>query len=359
MTTKVLHVYPCLNCGGTEMVFYNLIKFGDREHFKYEIAVQTHGDNEEPFRKLDVPIHLVPYDGPDRYVKLLAEFLRKGKYDVVHAHMHPELHLVLKAACVAGVRCRVAHSHNARVDIPQFIWPALYPIHHKYERWATQLFGCSSLALKWLFPGQYRRGHVINNGIDLDKFRFNPQTRERMRKSHNISPRTKVFINIGRCTDQKNQKFILRLASERKDKDELYVIIGEGPLYDNLASEKEALGLDKLLLAGKRHDVADWLCAADVFLFPSIYEGLGIVAIEAESSGLNVIASDTIPPEADMQLGNFNTVALSDTDLWHRLMDEERPSESAREEISRQAFTSDYNIRTVTKKVESLYKKSQ
>lgn len=70
-----------------------------------------------------------------------------------------------------------------------------------------------------------------------------------MRKSHNISPRTKVFINIGRCTDQKNQKFILRLASERKDKDELYVIIGEGPLYDNLASEKEALGLDKLLLA--------------------------------------------------------------------------------------------------------------
>ena len=97
----------------------------------------------------------------------------------------------------------------------------------------------------------------------------------------------------------------------------------------------------------------------DVFLFPSIYEGLGIVAIEAVSSGLNVIASDTIPPEADMQLGNFNTVALSDTDLWHRLMDEERPSESAREEISRQAFTSDYNIRTVTKKVESLYKKSQ
>lgn len=358
MTTKVLHVYPCLNCGGTEMVFYNLIKFGDRENFKYEIVVQTHGDNEEPFRKLDVPIHLVPYDKPDRYVKLLVDFLRRGKYDVVHAHMHPELHLVLKAAYMAGVGCRVSHSHNARVDIPQFIWPALYPIHHKYERWATELFGCSAMALKWLFPGKYRRGHVINNGIDLDKFQFNPQRRERIRKSQNISPFTKVFINVGRCTDQKNQKFILRLAAERRSKDELYVIIGEGPLYDNLVSEKEAFGLDNLLLIGKRHDVADWLCGADVFLFPSIYEGLGIVAIEAESSGLNVIASDTIPREADMHLGNFSTVSLNDTDQWHRLMDEESPSESVREELSRKAFASDYNIRTVTQKVESIYKKA-
>ncbi|MCM1028057.1 MAG: glycosyltransferase [Pseudoflavonifractor sp.] len=354
---RVLHVYPQLNCGGTEMVFYNLIKFGHRDRFSYEILAQEQGSNEAMFRDIDVPIHYVAMTDEADYEARLKEFFAREQYDVVHTHMHEAMPLVLKAAKEAGVKCRVAHSHNARVDIPRFIWPLLYFKHHRYEQYATELFGCSSLALKWLFPSQWSRGHVISNGIDLDKFRFDADIREKTRSENGISPATKVFVNVGRATDQKNQRFILDRANERRGRDELYVIIGEGPLLDTLKEQKETLGLDNVRLLGKRTDVERWLCAADVFLFPSIYEGLGIVAVEAEASGLRVIATDTIPPEANMGLGSFLSAPLSDTARWNALMDLPAYTPDQRASLSQRAFDSDYNIKTITTKVESIYSK--
>jgi len=359
MKTRVLHVYPELNCGGTEMVFYNLIKFGDRHKFIYEILVQRPGDNEEIFKDIDCKIHTVEFKNKGQYFNALVRFFKNGKFDVVHAHMDTKLPLVLKAAREAGINCRVAHSHNARVDIPQFTWPLFFLRHRKYERYATELFGCSKLALKWLFPTSWRKGHVINNGIDLDKFKFNAETRDKIRKENGISETTKVFINVGRCTDQKNQKYILNIAASRQNNNELYVIVGNGPLLNELEKQKTEYNLDNVWLLGKRDDVADWLCASDVFLFPSVYEGLGIVAIEAEASGLLVIATDTIPPEANMHVGNFQSSSLKDIKRWNELMDRPPFSDDERTHLSTKAFSSDYNIRTVTHNVEAIYSKSQ
>lgn len=358
MKKRVLHVYPQLNCGGTEMVIYNLIKFGDHESHFYELLVQRQGDNEEIFRKLGVPIHSIEYTSAEDYQSQLAKYFRKERFDVVHAHMHGELPQVLKAAEEASVKCRVAHSHNARVDIPVLLWPLFYFRHHPYEKYATQLFGCSRLALRWLFPGRWRRGHVIYNGIDLDSFRFDPEARRTLREQYSIGTETKVFINVGRCTDQKNQKFILELAAERRDRDELFVIIGTGPLYRSLVEYKEAHSLDNLLLLGKRDDVASWLSVADVFLFPSVYEGLGIVAIEAEASGLQVLASDTIPAEADMRMGNFRRIPLKDKAKWHALMSEPVNTAEQRRTLSEKAKSSVYNIHNVVKTAESIYSES-
>lgn len=355
MKKRVLHVYPQLNCGGTEMVIHNLMKFGDRGTHSYELLVQRQGDNEEIFRKLGVPIHCIEYTSAGEYQRQLAEFFRREHFDVVHAHMHGELPQVLKAAEEASVKCRVAHSHNARVDIPVLLWPLFYFRHHPYEKYATQLFGCSRLALRWLFPGRWRTGHIIYNGIDLDSFRFDPEARRTLREQYSIGTETKVFINVGRCTDQKNQKFILELAAERRGRDELFVIIGTGPLYQSLVDYKEAQSLDNVLLPGKRDDVASWLSVADVFLFPSVYEGLGIVAIEAEASGLQVLASDTIPAEADMGMGNFRRIPLKDKAKWHALMSEPVNTAEQRQTLSEKAKSSAYNIHNVVKTVESIY----
>lgn len=352
---RVLHVYPQLNCGGTEMVFYNLIKFGDRELFSYEILAQKEGDNEPAFSEIGVPIHYIPFTSKKEYYDSLVAFFNNNHYDVVHVHMDTAMHVVLKAAKEAGIKCRVAHSHNARVDIPRYLWPLRYIRHHAYERYATELFGCSSLALKWLFPKKWRQGHVIHNGIDLDNFKFDASLRQNVRDENNIPKSTKVFINVGRCTDQKNQKFIIDLANERKVKDELYVIIGDGPLFESLKKYAEGMELDNVKLLGKRNDVAQWLNAADVFLFPSIYEGLGIVAIEAEASGLTVLATDTIPVEADMRMGNFHRIQLDDIRLWNELMSMESPNVEQRSSYSTQAMESEYNIYNVSAQVESLY----
>lgn len=352
---KILHVYPQINCGGTEMVFYNLIKFGDREHFRYELLTQRRGDNEAAFADLGVPIHTVAKTSEKKYFLALIDFFKREHFDVVHAHMSADLPLVLKAAAKAGVPCRVAHSHNARVDIPRLLWPLFYFRHRPHSRYATQLFGCSALALQWLFPGKAKQRYVIHNGIDLDKFRFNPTARQCLRKELGIDDTTKVFINVGRCTEQKNQKFILSLAKERAYKNELYVIIGEGPLSKELTKQKNDGRLDNVILTGKRTDIEEWLSAADVFLFPSVYEGLGIVAVEAEASGLKVLASDTIPPEADMGLGNYLSVPLSNIAEWHRLMSQPCFENHQRTQLSDNARSSEYNIYTVTHLVEKIY----
>ncbi len=355
MSKRVLHVYPQLNCGGTEMVFYNLIKYGDRDIHTYEILTQRPGENETPFTDMDIQLHCIPFEAAADYHSRLVDFFRKERFDVVHAHMHTELPIVLRAAKDAGIECRVAHSHNARVDLPRWVWPLFYHRHHPYEKYATALFGCSALALRWLFPGRWRTGHVIHNGIDLDKFSFDPVAREQLRERYNIAPSTTVFINVGRCTKQKNQSFILDLAAERLGNDELYIIIGDGPLMSELTARKEHSGLDNVLLLGKQDDVTRWLSAADVFLFPSVYEGLGIVAVEAQATGLPVLASDTIPPEADMALGTFHRLTIKDKTAWHKLMDNAKDTANDRHNLSTAVLSSPYNIKNVTKTVESLY----
>ena len=351
---RVLHVYPQLNCGGTEMVLYNLIKFGNHSDFQFDILAQIDGDNEKIFRDLGCNIHYIKKE-PSRYYQDLLYFFLTENFDVVHAHMDIDLPIVLKAAKEADVKCRVAHSHNARTDIPKFFWPLLYPKHHPYEQYATDLFGCSSMALKWLFPSQWRNGHIIHNGIDLEKFRFNPETRRKVRKELSISDTTKVYINVGRCTEQKNQKFILEIASKRSDKDELFLIVGDGPLYSILSQRIKDLNLNNVILLGKCTNVEKLLSGADTFLFPSIYEGLGIVAVEAQASGLKVIASDSIPMEADMKIGNFKAINLKDIDEWTTEISNSLYSNDERVELSAKTFSSQYNIFNVTKEVENIY----
>lgn len=354
---KILHVYPQLNCGGTEAVIYNLIKFGDWKNNSFEILSQRKGDNEKIFSNLGVKIHYISFENSGEYHQKIVDFFSNRKFDVIHAHMDTTLPYVLKGAKEAGIKCKVAHSHNARIDIPRYLWPLFYFMHHPYEKYANLYFGCSELALKWLFPKRWRKGNVIYNGIDLGKFRFDSRMRENIRKEHSIGDKTKVFINVGRSTDQKNQKFILDLAKDRKGKNELFVIIGDGPLYKSLSDYKTEHCIDNVLLLGKRDDVAQWLSAADVFLFPSIYEGLGIVAIEAEASGMTVLASDTLPPEVDMKLGNFHRISIKDSALWHQMMDLEPLDSNRRFAISENAQNSEYDIHNVTSYVESQYQK--
>lgn len=354
---RILHVYPQLNCGGTEMVIYNLIKFGNHAEYKFDLLVQCPGDNESIFRELGCEIHYVENKDIRDYAKCIREFFNEHHFDIIHTHMHIGMDIVLREAEITGIAHRIAHSHNARIDLPRWIWPIRYFRNHSFEKYATDLFGCSALALKWLFPTRWKSGHVIYNGIDMDKFRFNSAMRAKYRQNSGIDDRTRVFVNTGRCTNQKNQFFILDLAQKCKDKDYIFIIIGDGPLYADLKKQCEERHLSNVRLLGKCDDVARWLCAADAFLFPSIYEGLGIVAIEAQASGLPVIAADTIPAEADMELGTFHHLSLRDTEAWLAALDTPILTDTERSDCSTRAFATHYNIHNTIKAVEEIYSK--
>jgi glycosyltransferase involved in cell wall biosynthesis len=339
------------------MVIYNLIKFGNTNTFKFEILVQKHGDNEQIFRDIGVDIHVIPFVGVKDYHQRLLAFFSTNEFLVVHTHTHYQTPYVLAVANQFGVRHCISHSHVARIDISKYLWPLRIFRNYRYSNNATDLCGCSLLALKWLFPTRWRSGHIIYNGIDLDKFKFDEDVRNNIRNAYGIKPETKVFINIGRCTPPKNQNFIINLATREINKNSLFVIIGDGPLFPDLQNQIIKERLENVLLLGKRDDVAKWLCAADVFIFPSVYEGLGIVAIEAQASGLKVISTDKIPEEADMGLNLFKRIPLKDKAQWLTELDTIINSDKTRLKLSKDALSSKYNIHNVTKSLEQIYLK--
>lgn len=351
----VLFEYPQLNCGGTEMVMYNLARFMNKNKLKIDLLVQRAGNNEEQFKALGCEIHLINFENKSCYVASLISFFKSHKYDVVHTHTHSLMATVLKCAKIAGVPVRVAHSHVARIDVPRILWPLQIFRSWGLESNANLFFSCSKIAAQWLFPRHVKENHIIYNAIDLDRFKFNEERKKSKREELGVSESTKVVINVSRCAEGKNHHFILDRAKALSNEDILFVCIGEGPLLAELQKRIENEHITNVRMIGKRFDVPEWLCAADMFIFPSIYEGLGIVAVEAQAAGLPVLASDTIPLEADMQMGSFERISLSDTARWEQLLKEEVYTSEKRNELSKQAFLSHYNIRVVAKEVEDLY----
>lgn len=355
MKIRVLHVYPQLNCGGTEMVIYNLIKFGNHDKFQYEILVQRSGDNEEAFRALNCKIHTVGFKNKKQYLHSLIEFFQQEKFDVIHLHTHSQIPIVLSAAKKERIIKRVVHSHCARTDLSKGYWLLRFFFNHKYEKNATHLIGCSSRALQWLFPLKWHNGIILQNGIDLSKFQYNKSARIKIRETLKIPNFAKVHIYVGRFAKGKNQEFVLKLAQQRKDSEDHFLLIGDGPELQSIKDLIIERNLDNVMCIGKQDNINEWLSAADDFLFPSKFEGLGIVAIEAQATGLRVIAAEGIPDDADIGIGLFNKFPLYQMNVWLDLMSMEPFSEIERQEYTNRIKSSQYNINNVLNTLESIY----
>ncbi|MDE5652723.1 MAG: oligosaccharide flippase family protein [Muribaculaceae bacterium] len=352
----VLHVYPRLTVGGIENVILNIIRYSDRERFRHEVLVQEEGDVDEIFREHGATIHRVPFDGDrEAYRRSVAGLMRERGVAAVHAHQHHQMMLVNEIAKGAGVACRIAHSHSSHQDWPGWKRSLRLLKFHRNSRGATHCVGCSREALEWLFPLRRVSGSVAINGIATDAWRFDPEARLCTRKELGISESTTVFLNVGRCERSKNQDFILTLARERMDRDELFIIVGDGPLYDSLRDRIERERIDNVVLYGRSLVVDRLTSMADVFLFPSVYEGLPLAALEAQTSGLTVLLSDQIPSEADMRLGNSVVLPLADRAAWHEAMSRPAPSPQSRARYGALAADSPYDIRRAVGRIEALY----
>ena len=166
---------------------------------------------------------------------------------------------------------------------------------------ATDYWACSRLAAEFMFPRDVvERYEFIPNGIDIEKFRFNDEVRKKVRKDLGIEGKL-VIGNVGRLCYQKNQENLIevfaKLQSERPES--VLLLVGEGEMKAELQQQVEKLGIaDKVLFYGVTDKVEQLLWAMDIFVFPSRFEGLGIVAVEAQAAGLPVICSDGVPNEA-------------------------------------------------------------
>jgi glycosyltransferase involved in cell wall biosynthesis len=226
----------------------------------------------------------------------IKRIVLEGNYNVVHVHGNSALmYFAIKAAKNAGAQVRIAHCHNSSTQHPL--------VHHlikpAFNKITTVKIGCSEKAAKWAYDKDYV---IIKNGVELDDYQFSSEIRKSYREKLGLKDEFLVG-HIGRFSQQKNHKFLIEIFHEilRRDSSAKLLLIGDGELEDKVREQVKALHLeDHVIFYGLSHHVKEFMQAMDVFLLPSLYEGLPIVGVEAQASGLNIVTSDTVSEELAM-----------------------------------------------------------
>lgn len=296
--------------------------------------------------------------------KLFLRLLNERHYDVVHINaFHAASLYYLKLAWRAGIPVRIAHSHNTALKdgCLSGIKGTIHAISkYYYTKYATHLWACSEQAAKFMFQLGNRKYEFIPNGIDTGRFRYSEPARVGKRTELHIDDGL-VVGNVGRLSVQKNQKFLLEIFAEwiKKYPNSWLLLVGEGEMFDRLHEIAHNLQIsDKVIFCGNVQDVESLLCAMDIFVFPSVFEGLGIAAVEAQASGLPVICSDRVPSEAFI-LPTVRKVALdAEAPKWVMSMEDTVNWKCDREKCSEQIRERGFDIKDVASHIENTYKYS-
>lgn len=361
---RVLQVYPQMNNAGTERVIFNWYENIDIEQVQFDFLVEKSGELDEKIKQMGGKIHyLYKKSNKEYYSAVIQFFSEHPEYKVVHTHTHDRMGLVLKAAKKSGVPCRIAHSHNARNDLPKVLAFVKGLDSIPIEKAATHFFACSNNAAKWLFPHKVKECKVLYNGIRLEEYLFNEDNRQKVREALGISKDTFVMIHVGRFARQKNHEYLVKILEEygKKDLSNWKILfVGEGPLEEDIQKQIHKIGLfEHAMFLGSRKDVSELYSVADMFVFPSLHEGLGIVVIEAQTSGLPCIVSDAVPPEADMGVGLLNTLCLQDSlEKWCEMIAEKKQDVTSRESQKSEILEGKYNIKKIAAQIQQFYQEN-
>lgn len=292
--------------GGVESVVMNYYRHIDRNKIQFDFICDNDSTNipYEEIEKLGGKVILIPpYQEIFKYHNTLKKVLKDGNYKIVHSHINTLSVFSLFAAKCAGVPVRIAHSHsttNKKEKKKNLLKQVLKPFSRLF---ATDYMCCSELAGRWLFGNkEYDKGNVylLNNAIDLDKFKYDEKVRKEKRKELNISDDTLVIGHIGRFVEQKNHRFLIDIFNEvhKEEKNSILLLAGQGPLMDEIKEKVKNLGLeDNVRFLGQRNDINELYQAFDVFILPSLYEGLPVVGVEAQATGLLCVFSDDMTKE--------------------------------------------------------------
>ncbi len=362
---KVLAVVYKLMPAGLENRLMDIIRNIDRSRVKIDIFTYQlePGVYDDEVRRLGGEIYYNPplnIKNMFWYVNYFREFLKSHpEYRIVHAHQDAWCSVFCKGAYLANVPVRIAHSRTA-ISSNNLRYLAKNIIKLSTRKYANYFFAVSGVAGRWLYGSKaYDSGKVQiwPNAIDAKRFYFNSKVRTRVREVNGWNDKY-VVMHTGNFTHPKNHPFILEVFYEvvKKDQDSILVLVGDGDrtYISRYIQEHE---LDECVqLLGSRQDVNELLQAADVFLFPSIFEGLPGALVEAQASGLPCVISDTIAEEAHI-VPNLSILSLSqDKELWSEevLKCRNCQRESTQKYIEEKGF----DIHSLTEKLCRFYEES-
>ncbi len=349
--------------GGVEAVVMNYYRHIDHSKIQFDFICDDDSTNipYEEIEKLGGKVILIPpYQKVFKYHKELKKVLKEGNYKIVHSHINTLSVFSLWAAKSAGVPVRIAHSHsttNKKEKKKNMLKQVLRPFSKIF---ATDYMCCSELAGRWLFGDkEYNNGNVylLNNAIDLDKFRFDKKVGEKKRKELSINNDTLVIGHIGRFVEQKNHSFLLDIFNEiyKKNNNSVLLLAGQGPLMDEMKEKVNNLNLnDCVRFLGQRSDAAELYQAFDVFLLPSLYEGLPVVGVEAQASGnLCYLSNDMTKETKVLDSTVFMSLENSAEEWADAILKDEKKykKHDTKEEVSKYGF----NIEKEIIKLENYY----
>lgn len=307
---RVLHVVVNMNRGGAETLIMNLYRSVDRTKLQFDFLTCKPGAFDEEIQVLGGTIHRLPYVtdiGHFGYTKALDQFFASHKeYRILHAHMDKMSGLVLRAAKRNGVPVRIAHSHNTSSEGGYAAKLYKWLVGHTIADSATHLLACSQAAASWMYSRRSTSATILPNGIDCTKFGYHSTLRQEVRRELQIAGDTFVVGHVGRFAAQKNHALLLDVFKQFQAEvpGSLLLLAGDGPLREEMERRAQAMGLaERIRFLGVRSDIERLLQAFDVFVFPSLHEGLPVTIIEAQGSGLPCVLSDRITREVDMGMG--------------------------------------------------------
>ena len=317
--------------GGQESFIMNMYRHIDHEKVQFDFFSPFTLNNEvmrDEIISLGGKISYagLPF-GPDNnnnFRNGVSAFFRehKGEYDIVHIHSGSTYALMVgsKIARQSGVKHVIVHSHcggfaNLKYHVIKFL------SIHSLLTYPTDYFACSHLAARWKFPTpiiKSKKYTVIKNAVDVSRFCYNPDIRDKYRREFGLENNL-VIGHTGRFTIQKNHSFIIDVfaAVSSLEPSARLVLVGTGDLQNEIKEKVNSLGLtDKVNFLNIRHDVPELMNMFDVFLLPSFFEGLPVVGVEAQATGLPVVTSTGVTPELPIEdLSTY--IPLSDSpDRW-------------------------------------------
>lgn len=299
---RVLQVVTIMNLGGLENFLMNLYRKVDRSKIQFDFLVhrQERGAFDDEIEQLGGKIYRLTALHPFKYFsyrKMLKDFFRQHpEYKIIHSHINEGNAIVLSIAKECGVQQRISHSH---IDTTIGKFGVLREIPKRLtSRYSSFNYACSVNAGKWLYGKN--EFEVFKNSIDVNRFKFNRENRNKIRKQLNLSDDQLLVGNIARFNTQKNHRFLVEVFFEflKLKPDSKLILIGEGNLENEIKARIHHLKIEKnVIFTGVVFNTEEYLSAMDLFLFPSLFEGLGIVAVEAQCNGLPVLMSENIPDE--------------------------------------------------------------
>ena len=319
---RILQVCKSLKFGGgIESWIMNLFRFNDTRCMQMDFCHigEDPGEMSEELRDYGAEIFKCKLGF--NYFSFPAKFASKiidKSYNAVHVHCNDFSGPVIHGAKLSQIPVRVVHYHSTSPGHKNDLKRRIYvkPMQRWIKNEATNILACSSMTQKIMCPELYNRGdkrlETLYCGIDLDKFYYR-YNKVDVRKEIGIPPDSVVIGHVGRFIKAKNHEAFLRIAGKisLNFPHAVFLLVGDGPLKKEIQKIPLEMGLsDRFFFLGHQNDIPRILAAMDLFLFPSLWEGFGIVITEAIAAGLPVVASDKVPAVSEMGINLLKELAF-------------------------------------------------